>query len=131
MEDALRLVTLSRGVDPRECALMAFGGAGPTHAARLAEAFDVNEVVVPRIPGLFSTFGLLTSDVVHEEVRTIFLEFEAAGNLKTKAAAIVRDGIQNMAIACRQMNRCSRNRLAGRVGNVANEGGSGRMQEKS
>jgi N-methylhydantoinase A len=76
MEDALRLVTLARGVDPRECALMAFGGAGPTHAARLAEPFGVAEVVVPRIPGLFSTFGLLTSDVVHEEVRSVFLDFE-------------------------------------------------------
>jgi N-methylhydantoinase A len=78
MEDALRLVTLARGVDPRECAIMAFGGAGPTHAARLAEALSVDEVVIPRIPGLFSTFGLLASDVVHEEVRTIFLDLELA-----------------------------------------------------
>jgi N-methylhydantoinase A len=78
MEDALRLVTLARGVDPRECALMAFGGAGPTHAARLAEAFGVDQVVVPRIPGLFSTFGLLASDVVHEEVRSVSLDLDTA-----------------------------------------------------
>jgi N-methylhydantoinase A len=71
MEEAMRIVTISRGKDPREYILMGFGGAGPSHVARLAQAFGINRVVVPPMPGLFSTVGLTSADLVYEEVRSL------------------------------------------------------------
>jgi N-methylhydantoinase A/oxoprolinase/acetone carboxylase beta subunit len=78
MEEAMRIVTISRGKDPREYVLMGFGGAGPSHAARLAQAFGITRVVVPAMPGLFSTVGLTSADLVYEEVRSLTLAIEDA-----------------------------------------------------
>lgn len=61
MEQALRAVTVERGVDPRRLALVAFGGAGPLHACALAEALDMAAVVVPTRAGVLSAVGLLGS----------------------------------------------------------------------
>jgi len=66
MERALRVVSIERGHDPRECSLVAFGGAGGLHAAELADALDVPRVLVPRAAGVLSAVGLLTSDVISE-----------------------------------------------------------------
>jgi N-methylhydantoinase A len=63
---ALRVVSVERGQDPREFALVAFGGAGPLHAAELAAALDVPRVVIPRTAGVLSALGLLTSDVLYD-----------------------------------------------------------------
>jgi N-methylhydantoinase A len=63
MSKAVRLVTIERGRDPREFALIAFGGAGPLHACDLAEELGINRIIVPSHPGLFSAFGLLTADL--------------------------------------------------------------------
>ncbi|MDR7401270.1 MAG: hydantoinase/oxoprolinase family protein [Armatimonadota bacterium] len=71
MVRALRLVSLERGYDPRSMVLMAFGGAGPMHAAFLAEELGIPEVIVPPAPGLFSALGLVTSDFKHDYVRSI------------------------------------------------------------
>jgi N-methylhydantoinase A len=57
MCEALRIVSIERGHDPREFSLMAFGGAGPVHAAFLREELAVPEVVVPPAPGAFSALG--------------------------------------------------------------------------
>jgi N-methylhydantoinase A len=62
---ALRSVSIERGRDPREFALIAFGGAGPIHAARLAAELNSPTVIVPPLPGLFSALGLLLSGVEH------------------------------------------------------------------
>src|SRR5262245_17027122 len=62
MAAALRIVSVERGHDPREFSLVAFGGAGPVHAARLAEELEVPRVIVPPIPGGFSALGLVASD---------------------------------------------------------------------
>ncbi len=59
MEQALRVVTVERGVDPRDLALVAFGGAGPLHACALADALDMAAVVVPPRAGVLSAVGLL------------------------------------------------------------------------
>jgi N-methylhydantoinase A len=67
MERALRVVSVERGHDPREFALVAYGGGGPLHAAELADALDVPRVVVPRSAGVLSALGLLISDVVYDE----------------------------------------------------------------
>lgn len=62
MSAALRTVTVSRGVDVRDCALVAFGGAGPLHACAIAEDLGVQKVIVPRYPGITSALGLVLSD---------------------------------------------------------------------
>ncbi|WP_255149497.1 hydantoinase/oxoprolinase family protein [Halorarius halobius] len=67
MAGALRVVTVERGHDPREFGLVAFGGAGPLHAAALAEEVGMREVLVPRTAGVLSALGLLVSDVVADE----------------------------------------------------------------
>jgi len=66
MERALRVVSVERGYDPRRFALVAFGGAGPLHATRLAQQLDIPRVVVPRTAGVLSALGLLISDVLYD-----------------------------------------------------------------
>jgi N-methylhydantoinase A len=70
MAAAIRMVTVERGIDPRRFTLVASGGAGPAHAARLAEVFDIPEVLVLADAGVGSAIGLLASDVVVDAVRT-------------------------------------------------------------
>src|SRR5579871_5173560 len=63
MAKVLRIVTVERGLDPREFTLVAFGGGGPLHACALAEEMHVERVLVPAHPGLFSAFGLLEAEL--------------------------------------------------------------------
>ncbi|MBZ5657156.1 MAG: hydantoinase/oxoprolinase family protein [Acidobacteriia bacterium] len=71
MERALRVVSIERGYDPREFALVAFGGAGGLHACELAEALAIPTVIIPARPGALSAFGILVSDVVKDYSRTV------------------------------------------------------------
>ncbi len=71
MERALRVVSIERGYDPREFALVAFGGAGGLHACELAEALSIPIVILPAHPGALSAFGILTSDAVKDFSRTL------------------------------------------------------------
>src|SRR4029077_14221674 len=80
MERALRVVSIERGYDPREFALVAFGGAGGLHACELAEAMAIPTVVIPARPGALSAFGILVSDVVKDYSRTLVWRF--AGGLR-------------------------------------------------
>ena len=73
---ALRAVSTERGRDPREFVLMAFGGSGPIHAAGLANELLIRQIIVPPLPGLFSTLGLLFSGVEHHDVRSCLLSGE-------------------------------------------------------
>jgi N-methylhydantoinase A len=75
MERALRVVSIERGYDPREFALVAFGGAGGLHACELAEAMAIPTVVIPARPGALSAFGILVSDVVKDYSRTLLWRF--------------------------------------------------------
>ncbi len=70
MTSSIREITIARGHDPRDFTLVAFGGAGPMHAALVAEELAIPRVLVPRHPGNFSALGLLVSDVKHDDVRT-------------------------------------------------------------
>ncbi|MFI5001327.1 MAG: hydantoinase/oxoprolinase family protein, partial [Reyranellales bacterium] len=63
MARAIRVISVQRGHDPRDYALMAFGGAGPLHAARLAGELEMKRVVVPRNPGILCAMGLLLTDL--------------------------------------------------------------------
>lgn len=71
MEKAIRVVSIERGRDPREFALVAFGGAGGLHACALAEALSIPHVIVPALPGALSAVGILASDVVKDYSRTV------------------------------------------------------------
>ncbi len=71
MERALRVVSIERGYDPREFALVAFGGAGGLHACELAEALSIPTVILPARPGALSAFGILVSDAVKDFSRTL------------------------------------------------------------
>jgi N-methylhydantoinase A len=76
MAEALRIVSIERGHDPRGFALIAFGGAGPVHAAALAEALNIPEVIVPPAPGAFSALGLVASDIRRDYARTLYKELD-------------------------------------------------------
>jgi N-methylhydantoinase A len=71
MERALRVVSIERGLDPRDFALVAFGGAGGLHACELADSVGLPTVIVPARPGALSAFGILVSDVVKDFSRTL------------------------------------------------------------
>ena len=71
MERAIRVISVERGKDPRDFALLAFGGAGPLHAASIARKLGMREVVVPRGAGVLSAYGLLTADAGHDHGRSI------------------------------------------------------------
>ena len=72
MAEALRIVSIERGHDPREFCLVAFGGAGPLHAAALAGELEIPRVIVPPIPGGFSALGLVGTDVRRDYARTLY-----------------------------------------------------------
>jgi N-methylhydantoinase A len=63
MVRAIRVISVQRGYDPRDYTLIAFGGAGPLHAARLAQELDIARVLVPRNPGVLCAMGLLLTDL--------------------------------------------------------------------
>jgi N-methylhydantoinase A len=73
MARAIRSRTVEKGHDPREFALVAFGGAGPLHAAEVAESLGIPEVIVPPHPGITSASGLLTSDLKYDQMQTVFM----------------------------------------------------------
>lgn len=70
MARAIRAVSVGRGHDPRAFTLVAFGGAGPLHACRLAELLDIPTIIIPPHPGVLSTWGLLDTDIRTTFVRT-------------------------------------------------------------
>ena len=73
MAKAIRLISVQRGHDPRDYTLVAFGGAGPLHAARLARELDIPRVLVPRSPGILCALGLLMTDLQTNYARTRLL----------------------------------------------------------
>ena len=66
MADAIRTITIRRGIDPRDFTLVAFGGAGPAQAAALADELGNRDVIIPVFPGAFSAWGMLQTDVRHD-----------------------------------------------------------------
>ncbi|MGA8501938.1 MAG: hydantoinase/oxoprolinase family protein, partial [Candidatus Sulfotelmatobacter sp.] len=81
MEKAIRVVSIERGRDPRDYALVAFGGAGGLHACALAQALSIPHVIVPALPGALSALGILVSDVVKDYSRTVL--WRVSGKLPT------------------------------------------------
>jgi N-methylhydantoinase A len=87
---ALRVVSVERGRDPRDCALVAFGGAGPLHACALAEELGIETVLVPEAAGVLSAFGLAVADERRDSVRTVLAPLEDAGELPSEGEADLR-----------------------------------------
>jgi N-methylhydantoinase A len=84
MAQAVRVVTVERGTDPRELALVAFGGAGPLHAAQIAEELGMRRVIVPLVSGVLSALGLVVSERRRDVVESVLL---AGGGLTRDAVA--------------------------------------------
>jgi N-methylhydantoinase A len=94
MAGAIRMVSLQRGHDPRDFALLAFGGAGPLHAVALARELAIPRVLVPARPGITSALGCLVADVRHDFVKTVnqpVLQLEVS-EARRILAAQVEDG---------------------------------------
>jgi N-methylhydantoinase A len=77
MVRALRVVTVQRGIDPRRYALLAFGGAGPLHAAAIADELGIGKIVCPRASGVLAALGLVVSPRRRDAQRSVFLSGEA------------------------------------------------------
>jgi N-methylhydantoinase A len=77
MVEALRLISVERGNDPRDYALIAFGGAGPVHAAHCAAELSIPTVLVPRSPGLASAFGQLRVEIRDDTQRPLLTKHDA------------------------------------------------------
>ena len=87
---ALRVVSVERGHDPRDFALVAFGGAGPLHACALAEELGMGTVLVPAAAGVLSAVGLVASDERRDEVRSYVCPLDEAGELPEAGEADLR-----------------------------------------
>ncbi|HEU5274347.1 MAG TPA: hydantoinase/oxoprolinase family protein [Xanthobacteraceae bacterium] len=74
MSLAVRAVSVNRGIDPRDTVMIAFGGAGPLHAAAIAHEIAIPQVIVPRLPGNFSALGMLMAEWRQDFVRTLIGE---------------------------------------------------------
>ena len=72
MANAVRHVTLERGLDPRDFTLVAYGGGGPLHAASVAQELSIGTVIIPQAPGHFSALGMLMADLRRDYVQTLF-----------------------------------------------------------
>jgi N-methylhydantoinase A len=72
MAQAIRTLTVEKGIEPRDFSLVAFGGAGAMHAVFLAEELDIGEVIVPRYPGAFSAWGMLQTMLRHDTSRAFY-----------------------------------------------------------
>lgn len=116
MAQTIRSITVERGHDPRTFSLVAFGGAGPLHAAELAAVLGMKEVIIPPHPGITSAAGLLTSDLRYDHMRTVFMtqgsiDAEAINaQIATLAAELVgrleRDGAARDAIRVERALDC-------------------------
>jgi N-methylhydantoinase A len=87
---ALRLVSVERGLDPRDFALVAFGGAGPLHACALAEDLGIKTVLVPAAAGVLSALGLAVSDERRDRVESRVCLLEETGELPEEGEADLR-----------------------------------------
>ena len=87
---ALRVISVEQGHDPREFALIAFGGAGPLHACALAEELEIGTVLVPAAAGVLSALGLVASDERRDTVRSYVRPLAEAGELPAEGEADLR-----------------------------------------
>jgi N-methylhydantoinase A len=94
MANAVRHVTLERGLDPRDFALIAYGGGGPLHASSVARELSIGTVIVPQAPGHFSSLGMLMADFRRDYVQTLFKRLDdlEMADLEEQFRALEREG---------------------------------------
>ncbi|RMD82282.1 MAG: hydantoinase/oxoprolinase family protein [Candidatus Dadabacteria bacterium] len=120
MERALRVITVERGHDPRDCVLIAFGGAAGLHACGLAEALELPGVLVPPDPGLFSAWGVLASPVRRDRIlaaRAVNPPYSMLAQLAARASEAVRREVAAQGFSYRriQIERWVKARYAGQA----------------
>jgi len=86
MAGAIREITVRKGIDPRACVLIAFGGAGPQHAAAVARELGIGAVVVPAHGGILSAVGLLTADLRITSARTLLMPVQELDSSEVSTA---------------------------------------------
>ncbi|MXW28609.1 MAG: hydantoinase/oxoprolinase family protein [Chloroflexi bacterium] len=98
MADAIRTITVRRGIDPRDFTLVAFGGAGPSQAAALAYELGTRDVVIPVFPGAFSAWGMLQTDVRHDFKSTHygFWDQMAVAEIQERFSDLEREGLNEL-----------------------------------
>jgi len=127
MAQAMRLVTIERGYDPRDFAYICFGGGGPVHAVDVARELEVSLVIVPPFPGLFSALGMLVADMLHdfqspvmenledltcEQVNPKFEALEKEAFRRLRESGVPDDAIQLQRLAdCRYLGQAEDIRL--------------------
>lgn len=96
MANAVRHVTLERGLDPRDFTLVAYGGGGPLHSASVAKELSIGKIIIPNAPGHFSALGMLMADLRRDYVQTLFerLDDLAMSDLETQFKALEDEGRQ-------------------------------------
>jgi N-methylhydantoinase A len=98
MEKAIRVISVERGHDPRNFALVAFGGGGPLHACSLARALRIPRVLIPTMPGALSAVGILLADAVRDYSRTIMLSGDAIETIEESFSEMERRAIADFAV---------------------------------
>lgn len=108
MERAIRAISVERGDDPRDCVLVAFGGAGPLHAAYLAGALGMRAVLAPRYPGVLSALGMLAADVTRDSSRALLTSLDALtpALLDAQIAALAAEALAALAADGEDPRRC-------------------------
>ena len=91
MAQTLRLVSIKRGHDPRDFTLIPFGGAGPLHGGRLAEAASIRRILIAPAPGVLSALGLLLAPIQHDAMTTFEMPAADASPQRLLAAAVPLD----------------------------------------
>jgi N-methylhydantoinase A len=97
----LRVVSVERGRDPRDFALVAFGGAGPLHACALADELEMRTALVPDAAGVLSALGLVASDERRDRVRSYLVPLREAGELPREGEADLRYAGQSFELTVR------------------------------
>ena len=93
MAEAIREITVERGFHPRDFVLCAFGGAGGLHATALAEELEIERIVIPRMAGSFSAWGMLQGRIRHDVVQTFYKDFDRAAGGIDIALVNLRDAM--------------------------------------
>ena len=94
MAGAVRIVSISKGYDPRDFTLFAFGGAGPLHAAALGRELSIPRILVPARPGITNALGCVVADIRHDFVRTVNRPLDSIeiSDLRTLLASQIEEG---------------------------------------
>jgi N-methylhydantoinase A len=108
MANAVRHVTLERGLDPRDFTLVAYGGGGPLHSASVAKELSIGKIIIPNAPGHFSALGMLMADLRRDYVQTLFerlddLEMTQLEEQYQKLEAEGRRALQDSGIAANRI----------------------------